>query len=488
MTSHHRYCAWDGSANGRITAAASTAMPAYWSPSPRRFILALPPSRLERLEADEEREDREVHVVDDVLRVEDALRERVEVLDHRQLAQHRLPDPARRVAAPADDPEHEEHDERDGAGHDLFLEERRDADADGDERRAHEQEADVAREQRAPLDAREVRHGAGVEEREHEHRRVEDERGEELRQQHGAVPHRVRQEELDGPRAPLLGEEPHGDERHQQEQDHAHVREERAQHAVGRIEVAPHLRVHRGLHRRHRVVGEDRVEEVAGDEEEAERDAVGDGRREVEPQLLLHDRPDVHGAASSGVTASSTAGASCSPPSSPATMRMKTSSSVIPTRRSSRSGQRRAIASWKISPRTSRSRAASTEKAALPSPVRTSRTSRTPGIVRSASRALSAGAASSTCTRLLGKNSSTSESIGPCAITLPLLMMITPLHTIETSGRMCVERITVCSPASDLISARISVIWRGSRPMVGSSRMRTCGSLTIACASPTRWR
>ena len=32
-------------------------------------------------------------------------------------------------------------------------------------------------------------------------------------------------------------------------------------------------------------------------------------------------------------------------------------------------------------------------------------------------------------------------------------MMTTPLHSIETSGRMCVDRITVCSPASDLMRA-----------------------------------
>ena len=34
---------------------------------------------------------------------------------------------------------------------------------------------------------------------------------------------------------------------------------------------------------------------------------------------------------------------------------------------------------------------------------------------------------------------------------------------------------TVASPDSVRISARISTIWRGSSPTVGSSRMRTCG-------------
>ena len=99
-----------------------------------------------------------------------------------------------------------------------------------------------------------------------------------------------------------------------------------------------------------------------------------------------------------------------------------------------------------------------------------------------------AGPTISTSTREVGKNCSTSVSIGPCATIEPLLMMTTPPQTIETSGRMCVERITVCRPAKDLMSARISVICFGSSPMVGSSRISTSGSLMIACARPTRWR
>src|SRR5262245_40629383 len=116
-TSHQRNCACAGKAKGSSTAAASTAMPAYCAQSPKRLTLALPPARLERLQPDEEREDREVQVVDDVLGVEDALGERVVVLDDRQLAEDRLPHAARRIAAPADDPEHQQHHEGDGAGH-----------------------------------------------------------------------------------------------------------------------------------------------------------------------------------------------------------------------------------------------------------------------------------------------------------------------------------------------------------------------------------
>src|SRR5207247_8709636 len=70
-------------------------------------------------------------------------------------------------------------------------------------------------------------------------------------------------------------------------------------------------------------------------------------RREVEPHRLLEDRPDPHGLDSS-------------PACSPATTRMKTSSSVVPTRLSSSRLHRCWEASAKISARTSRPRAAST--------------------------------------------------------------------------------------------------------------------------------
>src|SRR5207247_3373708 len=108
-TSHQRKCACAGSANGSKTAAASTAIPAYCAQSPKRFTLAFPPPPLQRLQADEECQDREVQIVDDVLRVEDALGEGVVVLDDRQLAEDRLPHAPRGFGAPADHPEHQQH-------------------------------------------------------------------------------------------------------------------------------------------------------------------------------------------------------------------------------------------------------------------------------------------------------------------------------------------------------------------------------------------
>ncbi len=67
-------------------------------------------------------------------------------------------------------------------------------------------------------------------------------------------------------------------------------------------------------------------------------------------------------------------------------------------------------------------------------------------------------------------------------------MITTLLHVIETSGRMCVERIIVLLPAIDFMSSRISCICFGSRPEVGSSSTKTGGSFTRACPKATRWR
>src|SRR3954471_1552254 len=74
------------------------------------------------------------------------------------------------------------------------------------------------------------------------------------------------------------------------------------------------------------------------------------------------------------------------------------------------------------------------------------------------------------------------------ATTLPCEMIRTRWQVATTSGRMWVERMMVCLPASDLISSRTSMIWAGSSPTVGSSRISTSGSLSSACANPTRCR
>jgi hypothetical protein len=59
-------------------------------------------------------------------------------------------------------------------------------------------------------------------------------------------------------------------------------------------------------------------------------------------------------------------------------------------------------------------------------------------------------------------------------------MMRMRLQVACTSGRMWVDRMTVFSLPISLMSDRISTIWFGSRPLVGSSRMRMSGSWSIA--------
>ena len=70
----------------------------------------------------------------------------------------------------------------------------------------------------------------------------------------------------------------------------------------------------------------------------------------------------------------------------------------------------------------------------------------------------------------------------------PRAMMITRPQTASTSGRMCVESRMVCRSPSSRIRRGTSRIWIGSRPDVGSSRIRIGGSCSMASASPTRWR
>ena len=74
------------------------------------------------------------------------------------------------------------------------------------------------------------------------------------------------------------------------------------------------------------------------------------------------------------------------------------------------------------------------------------------------------------------------------AASLPLAMMSTWSQMVCTSERMWELKITVCCLPSSRISSRNSMIWMGSRPTVGSSRMMALGLPSRAWAMPTRWR
>ena len=71
------------------------------------------------------------------------------------------------------------------------------------------------------------------------------------------------------------------------------------------------------------------------------------------------------------------------------------------------------------------------------------------------------------------------------AIIFPLLIMIISSQTALISCIIWELKNTVCSFAKSFISSRISIIWLGSRPTVGSSSISISGLPAIAPARPT---
>ena len=77
----------------------------------------------------------------------------------------------------------------------------------------------------------------------------------------------------------------------------------------------------------------------------------------------------------------------------------------------------------------------------------------------------------------------------PAAASRPCDMTSTCEPSRSTSSSTWLDTITHRpSPPSRRNSATMSMRWRGSRPVSGSSRTSTAGSWTIACATFTRWR
>lgn len=127
-------------------------------------------------------------------------------------------------------------------------------------------------------------------------------------------------------------------------------------------------------------------------------------------------------------------------------------------------------------------------RAAPASPQGSGATSATPGTPESRTRPSSGAALSSRVMAGVPASSRSSWAGVPWATSRPWWMIKMWSQTSWTSERMWELRITVCSWASSRIRARISRICLGSRPTVGSSRIRMCGKPISAWASPTRWR
>ena len=117
------------------------------------------------------------------------------------------------------DPEEEEHAVGGRRGDQLALGERRHEEAAGDERRRQEPEPEVAGDERARRDRRDAREQQRMDRGRRNHRAHDREAGEELPGDDLGVAHRVGPQELERAELPLLGEEPHGEQRHEDEQE-----------------------------------------------------------------------------------------------------------------------------------------------------------------------------------------------------------------------------------------------------------------------------
>src|SRR3990170_8224061 len=141
------HCTISGFRKRTATAANTSATPSHPSSPRTRFIISplpAPAFAVHGLRGQEQAKGDEAQVIDDVLRVDDAPREVVEVLRDRQIRHDRLGGRPRRLADPVDDPQHQEHREGGHAGDDLVLREARDEQPRRDEAAAHQQEPDVA--------------------------------------------------------------------------------------------------------------------------------------------------------------------------------------------------------------------------------------------------------------------------------------------------------------------------------------------------------
>ena len=79
-----------------------------------------------------------------------------------------------------------------------------------------------------------------------------------------------------------------------------------------------------------------------------------------------------------------------------------------------------------------------------------------------------------------------SSSGAACATKLPFEISAMSVAVASTSETMCVDRITMRWPESSDSKLRNRTRSSGSRPAVGSSTISSCGSLSRACAIPTR--
>src|ERR1700682_5931277 len=288
------------------------------------------------------------------------------------------------------------------------------------------------------------------------------------------VPHGRSREQLNRPRALFLGEQAHRDHRNKKQRDHIDVGQERPYNLLVDVQWE-WFTLHLGLHRHIHDVAQGVPEEEPENDGKHDQQQVSDWRYKIAAEFLGTNNPDVsHQLCPPAATSAISAGAS-----SPVSWR-KISSRLIDAARSSFRSHPDSTTARAKSPRRERSFLPSTSKTARLWLSSLKATRVTP-VTSSSLRCTAAGS------RLplrppISSSTDSPERARPCrlltesvATTFPLLMMMTCSHVWLTSGRMCVLRMMVWSPARLLIRSRVSLICFGSSPAVGSSRISTSG-------------
>jgi hypothetical protein len=181
-------------------------------------------------------------------------------------------------------------DERDDAGDDLVVGRAGDEQAKRQERAAHEQQPEIAGDERPPFGAAVDEENRDVEQGDQEHRDVEPERPEELAENDLEIRDRRGEEQFDRSRPLLFRVGPHRDHRHDEQDDHRRV----LQHVADDLLVHVHRPAHFGhLHALADECIQIQIEEDAEGQREEPDDDVGHRRREVRAQLLMRNREHV---------------------------------------------------------------------------------------------------------------------------------------------------------------------------------------------------
>src|ERR1035437_4731006 len=446
-------------------------------------MLCPPPQRFHRSRGCKQRKEDKGNIEDHVFQIEHSLTEVFEVGDDRKVIHHLRGHGGIKGREPAQQPQQQASEEGDAAGHDLVFGGGGNESPDGQQAAALQAQPEVGHQHRL-----EVRLAPGKQQRDVDHRHGQDAEV----QEHGAEPLAEDdlgigdgrgEQQLDGAGPFLFGEQAHGDHGGEEQSHGGGETEQRADDLL--------VDVH-GLAAAHHLRLEAEADEVAGggvkaeaeDQPEQREDRIGDGRGEIAPEFLLAHEEYVFHFLSPSITWFL---------SSAAVSWRKMSSRLRPTARSS----------LRLQPELTTVRASS---ARMWRPVRLSTSNvRRPFLESFITTRLTPATCSRRCCTSVGLGwppaASTSSATASAprrrlvrvatesmATSLPRSMMMTCSQECSTSERMWVLRMMVCSPASDLSSSRISMICLGSRPEVGSSRIRTGGLWMMAWARPTRWR